>query len=69
MRSNFLAIVFAIVCDLFIVADVLTLEELIQVHSLLDHVRDFFETLEGSVWVVQDQLLEHFLEVSVERLA
>jgi len=47
--------------DLAVSAVVLQLEEVIQVLTLFDQVRNLFKALKSIVWVMDDQLFEHFL--------
>ena len=63
--SDLLDVLFTVLSNLFVVTVVVAAEEFAWVHSLLDHVGDLFETLERSVWVVQDHMLEDLLEVAV----
>ena len=61
MRHRLLDILLLVFGNLSVVTAILDFEELVRVHTLLDHVRDFFETLECEVWAVQDHMLKHFL--------
>lgn len=63
MRHGLPDIVLLVFGDLPVVTAVLDFEELVRVHTLLDHVGDFLETLESKVRAVQDHVLKYFLEV------
>ena len=63
MRHRLPDILLLVFGDLPVVTAVLDFEELVRVHSLLDHVGDFLETLESKVRAVQDHVLKYFLEV------
>jgi len=52
-----------IVSNVFVVAFILNFQELRKVLALFDEVRNLLKLRESVIGVVQDQLLEHLLEV------
>lgn len=67
--SDFLDIAFIVDSHLFVVTHVVDFEELTRVHPHLDHVGDFFETLQSQVRAVEDQMLEHLLDMAIKIFA
>ena len=55
--------------NLAIFARVLKLEIIIEAVSLLDQVGNFFKSLKSIIWIVNNQLLKHFLQVRFDRVA
>lgn len=63
MTLGSLNVLSQIVSNVFVVAFILNFQELRKVLALFDEVRNLLKLRESVIGVVQDQLLEHLLEV------